>query len=753
MSQQKTRIGEENYYQQIVDLANVAILKFDKDYRITDFTGNSEFIFGFRKEEVIGKSLYETIVPQYESTGRDLNKLIRNITANPKSNEYNVNENITRDGRRIWMQWFNTEIKDNKNKAAGVLSIGIDVTDQINTEIALKESEERFKTLSDLTFEGILIHDKGVILDCNLSFERQIGYTRKELIGMQLFDKLVPLKLHKPMKKHMANDSMQYESEAIHKDGTIIPVSIESRKTKIGNKYLRVAAVRNIGELKRTIHELDNYKSHLEELVKKRTKELKDQSKELKKQNDMLQFERNQLRTIIDNIPDLIYIKDKESRFLNANVKQIRHLKRRKLSDIIDKTDFDFYEKRFADGYFADEKDIIRSGKPIINREEQSINEHGKQIYLSTTKVPLKDKKGKIIAIVGIGRDITEKIIAENKLKIQARNLEESNNLLEERSKKIELLNSELLDFNKKLENANANLQERKVELERTLEQLKKTQSHLIHSEKMASLGILIAGIAHEINNPVNFIYAGVNSIIKDFEDVKVVIESISHLDKSSGDIVALLSGIDKLKKEYEFDVAYAAIAETLQDIKLGAVRIKEIVNGLSRFSRIETESWKKADIHEEIDNVLILLKNRYKHHIEIRKAYDDQLPLVECYPGKLNQVFMNIINNAIDAIVGEQGTISIKTRSKSGMAFISIKDTGKGISDDVRGKIFDPFFTTKEVGLGLGLGLAISYSIIQEHKGEINVRSALNKGTEFIVRIPILQSKDNPPPQNKTHG
>lgn len=698
MQQGKTEIKENDYYKQIVNLANVAIVKFDKDFIITDFTGNAEVIFGFKKQEVVGRSLYDTIVPRTESTGRDLEKLINNIVKNIASYEYNVNENITREGKRIWIQWYNSEIRNKNNELTGVISIGINITDRVNAENALKESEERFKKLSNLTFEGVLIHDNGIILDCNLTFEKQTGYSREELIGMNFFDKLLPKKFHKLILQKMKSGAAQYEAEAKHKNGRVFPVTIESRSTKIGNKRVRVAAIRNISELKRTIVELDAYNNRLEEIVRERTEELN-------ARNDLLKFERNQLRTIIDNIPDLIYIKDKESRILNANLRHVHHLKKNRLDDVIGKTDFDFYENRYAEMYFSDEQMIFRTGRPVINKEELSINEFGKHIYLSTTKVPLKDQKGSIIGIVGIGRDITGKKSAENKLKVQAKKL-----------------------------------RDKKVELEATLDQLKKAQSQLIQSEKLASLGILLAGIAHEINNPVNFIYAGVNSIIKDFEDIKVVIDGIDDLEKNSIGNTSLSKKIEELKNEREFDLAYEAINETLQDIKLGATRIKEIIEGLSRFSRLETEDWKLANLHEEIDNVLILLKNKYKHNIEIVKDYDPSLPVLECYPGKLNQVFMNIINNAIDAIEDKRGKITIKTGVSSGMVNVVIKDTGTGIGKEAKPKIFDPFFTTKEAGFGLGLGLAISYSIIQEHNGEITVKSESGKGTEFTVRIPVAQ-------------
>ena len=563
MSQAPDNVND--HYQQIVNFANVAILRFNKDFIITDFTGNSTKIFGFTKEEVIGKSLYDTIVPQYESTGRDLNELIKDIIKSTKTYEYNVNQNITKDGKRIWMQWYNSEIKDDKGKSTGVLSIGIDITDRVNAETALKESEERFKTLSNLTFEGILIHDNGVIIDCNYSLENQIGYSREELIGTQMLEKLVPEKFHKLMKDNMQIESIQYEAEAIHKDGTIIPISIESRKAMLGNKLVRVAAIRNISILKKNIEELDRYKNHLEEIVKKRTQELKQQSNTLKKRNK---------------------------------------------------------------------------------------------------------------------------------------------------------------------------------ELHTTLKELKEAQNHLVQSEKMASLGVLLAGIAHEINNPVNFIYAGVNSIIKDFEDLSDILNYLRTLDQESNSEEILLEKIKQKVKENELGTTYNAINETLYDIKLGASRIKEIIEGLSKFSRLDTEKYKMTNIHDEIEDVLILLKNKYKHNIEIRRNYDESIPLVECNPGKLEQVFMNIINNAIDAVGNEPGTITIKTGCTSSKVHISIKDTGKGIPEKIKSKIFDPFFTTKDVGYGLGLGLSICYSIIQEHKGEIKVYSGLNKGTEFIITVPIEQSK-----------
>ena len=172
-------------------------------------------------------------------------------------------------------------------------------------------------------------------------------------------------------------------------------------------------------------------------------------------------------------------------------------------------------------------------------------------------------------------------------------------------------------------------------------------------------------------------------------------------------------------------------------DVKMGAERTSEIVKGLRSFSRTDTDSLQILYVNEGIDTALLLLKNRYKNRIEIIKDYADFIPEYSCYPSKINQVFLNIIANGIDAIK-EQGKIWISTKFENETIFISVKDSGSGIPDDLKERIFDPFFTTKAVGKGTGLGLSISYGTIIEHNGEIEVFSELNKGTEFKISLPL---------------
>ncbi|ELR70490.1 hypothetical protein C900_03649 [Fulvivirga imtechensis AK7] len=278
-------------------------------------------------------------------------------------------------------------------------------------------------------------------------------------------------------------------------------------------------------------------------------------------------------------------------------------------------------------------------------------------------------------------------------------------------------------------------LNEINEELTTTLEDLKHTQTQLVQSEKMASLGQLTAGVAHEINNPINFVSAGIDSLSTNYQDLSEILQKYALLEAGNNNSDLLLE-IDQLKKELDLDYLLVEIPQLLESIKAGANRTTEIIKSLRNFTRLDEDSLKKANINEGLDSTLVILRNQMSDRIEVVKEYED-LPPVNCYPGQLNQVFMNILNNAIQAVDGP-GKIMIKTMQQNGSIMIRIKDTGKGMSDELKQKIFEPFFTTKDVGEGTGLGLSISYGIIEKHRGKIEVESAPGKGTEFIIQLPL---------------
>jgi signal transduction histidine kinase len=265
--------------------------------------------------------------------------------------------------------------------------------------------------------------------------------------------------------------------------------------------------------------------------------------------------------------------------------------------------------------------------------------------------------------------------------------------------------------------------------------ELQASKQHLIQSEKMASLGQLTAGIAHEINNPVSFIAGGIDALKQNYQDIKEILTEYMALD-AEADNREKLKEIQQKQKKFDINSIFEEIEQLYFSVKNGALRTTEIVKGLRNFSRLDEDVLKKANIEDCIDSTLIILRSQMKERIEVIKDYAG-VPEIFCYPGQLNQVFINILNNAAQAIDGP-GKIWIATSVTGGMISIRIKDSGKGISPHVKDRIFDAFFTTKEVGVGTGLGLSITYGIIEKHKGQIKVESPGGGGAEFTILIPV---------------
>ena len=375
-----------------------------------------------------------------------------------------------------------------------------------------------------------------------------------------------------------------------------------------------------------------------------------------------------------------------------------------------------------------------------INKSKSYLKEQSAEIAQQEESLTEKDvvieKQRYVVAFFTIGAIITTLLLLL--LFKSYHDKKKKNILLEIQQKEISIQNKELENSKNTILEINKELNEKNQELTATLKEIKEIQHQLVESKKMASLGVLSAGIAHEINNPINFVYAGINSLLRDFEDIQPVIHEVSNLDPQKDNLEEKIKKIQQLKEENYFDDAVEAIPEIINDIKLGADRTAEIVKGLRNFSRLDKSHAEPLNINESLDTSLLLLKNKYKNHIEIFKDYNNEIPDLNCSPGKINQAFLNILSNAIDAIT-DSGKIWIKTSILKNEIIISIKDSGSGISKELIGKIFDPFFTTKPVGKGTGLGLSITYGIINDHKGNIMVNSEPDKGTEFIISLPIV--------------
>jgi two-component system NtrC family sensor kinase len=288
---------------------------------------------------------------------------------------------------------------------------------------------------------------------------------------------------------------------------------------------------------------------------------------------------------------------------------------------------------------------------------------------------------------------------------------------------------------------AEKTLESQHKEIEKAYADLKSAQSQILQQEKMASIGQLAAGIAHEINNPVGFIMSNLGSLQRYADKLTEFVRAQSGAlgdIKEGQDIKTALNKVDENKRALKIDYITEDINNLIRESLDGTERVKKIVQDLKSFSRVDEAERKMADINSGIESTINIVWNELKYKANVKKEYGD-IPMTKCNPGQLNQVFMNMLVNAAHAIE-KQGEIGVKTWHEDGHIYISISDTGSGIQPENIGRIFEPFFTTKEVGKGTGLGLSIAYDIVKKHNGEITVESEIGKGTVFIIKIPVVK-------------
>jgi PAS domain S-box-containing protein len=426
----------------------------------------------------------------------------------------------------------------------------------------------------------------------------------------------------------------------------------------------------------------------------------------LREQSAGLAFERTLLRTLVDNIPFRIYAKDRESRFLFGNNRMARLAGVETPPQLIGKTDYDFFPAELAGKYFADEKQVMDSGQSLFDYEElvedQDTGELG---WTVTTKVLLRGEDGAVNGIVGIGYDVTQRKLMEERLR--------------ERTQALEV--------------ANARLEAEKEQQQILIRKLSDMQGQLLQSEKMASIGLLAAGVAHEINNPLAFISSNFGALERDAKDILKLISAFEGVEGLlPGDARAPVAfmkqdiGLDDIRQD--LDALFIESREGLQ-------RVKHIVQNLKDFSRPGGTEKEMADLERGLDSTLNVAWNEIKYKADIVKEYAG-VPDLYCLPSQINQVFLNLLINAAHAIEGK-GTIVVRTGYDDKVVWVEIEDNGSGIAPEHLDHIFEPFFTTKPVGKGTGLGLSIVYGIVQGHQGTIGVKSVVGKGTVFRVALP----------------
>lgn len=337
------------------------------------------------------------------------------------------------------------------------------------------------------------------------------------------------------------------------------------------------------------------------------------------------------------------------------------------------------------------------SNRGVLDLEYRIVRPDGEVRMIHDHIQAIHDEHGNTISLYGLGTDITQSRQAENQLR----------------------------ESHAELQDAYAKLQE--------------IQGQLLQSEKMASIGQLAAGVAHEINNPIGYVYSNLGSLQKYLNDLFMVLDAYAEVEPLIESYSETINKIRSAKQIADLEFLREDVDALMSESREGITRVKKIVQDLKDFSHVGSEEeWQMANLHHGLDSTLNIVNNELKYKAEVIKEYGS-IPDIECLPPQLNQVFMNLFVNAAHAIE-ERGTIIVRSGAGEDLVWIEIIDSGKGINPDNLKRIFDPFFTTKPVGKGTGLGLSVSYSIIQKHHGSINVESEVGKGTSFKITLPVKQ-------------
>ncbi len=835
----------------------LAVIEWSANLEVTAWNPAAAAIFGYSSVEAIGSHVLELIVPA--SAKAQMNQVVSNLLVQTGGTR-SVNENITKDGKIIICDWYNTPLIDSNGVLVGIASLVLDVTEHKLAE----QAQARLTAILEATTDFVAIADEqGHAIYINSAGRQMLGLSEDFDITSTFIEDYYPWSANQLIQQVVLSTAIREgvwngETAFQYGDGPVVPVSqvLIAHKSASGKVEFFSTIARDISDRKRaeeeqqklialiegssefiglatlagqaiylneagqklvgldgmdavrqtsipeyfTPEDLDDFLKHILPVVLEKgrwegefrfrhfqtgvaipvyynfftikdrqtrqpiavaavTRDITEQKRfiEALRQSEAQlrqQVQREQLRgsltSQIRNSLDLDTV-------LETAIQEIRRLLQ------IDRCQFAWY---FPDGdppYWNVVKEAHEAGLPdFTGRYEASALEPVASQLLQLEILRIDDIETaensvwrQFIRDRGIASLLVLPIQTHSGA-ISLISCIHSNETRPWGDAEVELLSAvtdqlaiaiNQAELYAQTHEAAVRAQEQATQIAATLRELQRTQAQLIQSEKMSSLGQLVAGVAHEINNPVNFIYG---NLIHASEYVQHLLNLVElYQQEYPNPTSAIFSEIE------DIDLTFLRqdLPKLLSSMKVGAERIREIVHSLRTFSRIDEAERKAVNIHEGIDSTLMILQNRLKAKpdrpgIEVVKVYGN-LPLVECYPGQLNQVFMNLLSNAIDALEdrGSQEDLRIQNPQiwirtsaiDKSRVVIAIADNGPGMTEEVRQHLFDPFFTTKPVGKGTGLGLSISYQIVREkHNGYLKCFSTPGQGAEFVIEIPI---------------
>jgi two-component system NtrC family sensor kinase len=691
----------EERFKNFFENANDAIFLIDiKNDLLLDANKEAERLTGYQREEIIGMHLSELYPPQKAKYYEEKFNL-HTKKEQPGGFESEV---LVKDGKIVPV-YISANLLKFPNEEV-ILGIFRDISGYKKAEDKITEERNKLATILANIGEGVNI----VRSDYTVKYQNKFLLHRfGDLIGDKCYngftDSRYPCK-GCPIKSTIENNSTQ---------------SLEQR-ARDGRHYELILAP------------LENPDGSVDAL------EVVRDITEKKKVQEQIAF----LAGIVDHASESVIATDQNGKILYVNPateKMYEYTKEELIGKELEIINAELYQERIQkEIYAAALCGEVWQGE-LLNRRKD-----GKVFYTSTSVSKMVDKNGDFIALVWFQRDITQrKRYQEEMIRIEKEKAETSRILHENEAainRSLSRTKRELLEKNLELERRTFELEAEKKRLKEAYAKLNQMQNQLLQSEKLASLGQLAAGVAHELNNPIGFVNSNLGTLAEYIKDVKKLLakyEKMERIVKEDKSKEKLSKEIEELKEQINLDFLLEDFDKVISESQDGTQRVKSIVENLRDFSHVGKGELEFANINKGIESTLNIVWNELKYKAEVIKEYGD-IPLIECLPQQLNQVFMNLLVNAAQAIA-THGQIKIKTYRKDKNIIIEISDTGVGIPKENIPRIFEPFFTTKEVGKGTGLGLSVAYGIIRKHNGRIEVESEVNKGTTFRVVLPGTRS------------